>query len=250
MKIDRTLRYGGYATLAIALVVAFVAGLNLLVERLPWRADMTAEGFFSLSDQTRKVLAAADSPITVLGLWEAGKEDARVVELLGPLPGRVGAPAGPAGRPLPKSRRAEALRGGRPKPPAVGSLVFDTGSRFKVLRLRDLYEVQVDPKSGEEVPTAFIGESAITNAIASVTAAKDPVVYLLRGHGEKSLRRRWPTACGGPSTMPATSPCPSPAPCPRTPTSSSPSRRNKICSRWRPTRSPRSCASAAASCSS
>lgn len=187
MKIDRSLRYGGYATLAIALVIAIAIGVNLLVERLPWRVDMTAEGFYSLSDQTLKVLAASEAPVTVLELWEAGRADSRVVELLQ--------------RYQAHSRRLQ-IREVDPyrnpveleryevdgRKPAVGSLIFEAGGRFKILRVADLYEMRYDEQTGEEVPTTFIAESAITNAIASVTAAKDPVVYFLRGHGEKDLQ--------------------------------------------------------------
>lgn len=186
MRIDRSLRYGGYAALTTALVIALAVGVNLLVERLPWRADMTAEGFFSLSDQTRKVLAASDASITVLELWEAGREDPKVVELLH--------------RYQVESRRLQ-IRAVDPyrnpvelerytvngAPPAVGSLILEAGGRFKILRVADLYEMRYDEQTGEEVPTAFIAESAITNAIASVTATRDPVVCILRGHGEKDL---------------------------------------------------------------
>lgn len=187
MKIDRRLRYGGYSTLVIAGVLAIVAGVNLLVDRLPWRADMTIEKFYSLSDQTRKVLGTIGAPITVLELWEAGKEDAKVAELLRRYQTRSSMirvrQVDPYRNPV-ELKRYE-VDGA---PPAVGSLVVDAGGRFKVLRLADLYEMQQDTSTGEQVPTDFIAESAITNAIASVTAASDPVLYLLKGHGEKALQ--------------------------------------------------------------
>ncbi len=186
-KAQRTLRYGGYATLVIVGVIAVVAGINLLIDQLPWRADMTLERFYSLSDQTGKVLAAVRSPITVLELWEAGKEDEKVAELLRKYQAvskmlRV-RQVDPYRNPV-ELQKYEADG----TPPAVGSLVLDAGSRFRVLRLADLYEMQQDQNTGDQVPKNFIAESAITNAIASVTAAKDPVLYLLKGHGEKALQ--------------------------------------------------------------
>lgn len=187
MKISRTLRYGGYSTLVIVAVIAIVAGLNLLVDKLPWRADMTVEGFFSLSDQTSKVLAAVRTPIAVLELWEAGREDAKVAELLRQYQTRSRLlqvrQVDPYRSPL-ELKKYEVAGA----PPAAGSLVIDAGGRFKVLRTADLYEMQQDPSTGEQVPTRFIAESAVTNAIASVTAAKDPVLYFLQGHGEKRLQ--------------------------------------------------------------
>ena len=186
MRIDRRLRYGGYSTLVIAAVLAIVAGVNLLVDRLPWRADMTIEKFYSLSDQTTKVFRTVESPITVLELWEAGKEDVKVAELLRRYQVASAQMAvrqvDPYRSPV-DSKRYE-VDG---KPPAVGSLVVDAGGRFKVLRIADLYETQQDTSTGEQVPTNFIAESAIANAIASVTTAADPVSTLLNGHGEKAL---------------------------------------------------------------
>ena len=186
MKIDRALRYGGYSTLVIAAVLAIVAGVNLLVERLPWRADMTLERFYSLSDQTAKVLDTVRAPIDILALWEAGKEDEKVAELLRRYQTRSARlrvrQVDPYRSPV-ELKRYEVAG----SPPAVGSIVVDAGGRFKVLRIADLYEMTQDANTGEQVPTNFIAESAITNAIASVTAGKDPVLYVLKGHGEKAL---------------------------------------------------------------
>ncbi len=188
MKGSRTLRYGGYASVVIAVVIAIVAGINLLVDQVPWRADMTFEHFYTLSDQTEKVLASLKGPVTVLELWEAGKEDGKIVELLHKYQTRSRLlqvrQVDPYRSPV-ELRKYEV--GGTP--PEVGSLIFDVKGRFKILRTSDMYEMTQDPDTGEQVPTTFKGESAVTNAIASVTATKDPVVYFLTGHGEKALQQ-------------------------------------------------------------
>ena len=187
MKISRNLRYGGYSTLVIAAVVAIIAGINLLAGQIPWRADMTFERFFTLSDQTRSVLESLEQPVKVLQLWEAGREDMRIVELISKYRSRSSfievRQVDPYRSPI-ELKKYE-VDG---EPPGVGSLIFDSEERFKVLRLSDMYEMEFDPNTGEYVPTAFAGESAMTNAIASVTAKSDPVVYLLRGHREKDLK--------------------------------------------------------------
>ena len=188
MRISRTLRYGGYASLVIAAVIAIAAGINLLVDQVPWRVDMTLERFYSLSDQTEKILGTLKAPVTVLELWEAGKEDEKVVELLHRYQTRsrqlLVRQVDPYRSPV-ELKKYET--GGAP--PAVGSLVFDAGGRFKVLKVADMYVMTQDPQTGEQIPTTFVAESAITNAIASVTAAKDPVVYFVKGHGEKDLQQ-------------------------------------------------------------
>jgi ABC-2 type transport system permease protein len=186
MKINRTLRYGGYATLVIAAVIAIVAGVNVLVDKLPWRVDMTFERFYTLSDQTQKVLASLKGPVTVLELWEAGKEDDKVLELMAKYKTRSKylqvSEVDPYRSPL--ALKKYEVNGAAP---AAGSVVFDAGGRFKILKVADMYTMTTDQTTGEQTPTTFIAESAITNAIASVVAVKDPVIYFLKGHGEKDL---------------------------------------------------------------
>jgi hypothetical protein len=207
MKINRTLRYGGYATLVIAAVITIVAGINVTLDRFPWRADLTLEHFYSLSDQTQKVLASVRSPISVLELWEAGKEDEKVVELLRKYQAQSGSlqvrQVDPYRSPV-ELKKYEVAGSA----PAAGSVVIDAAGRFKVLRLADMYVMQQDPNTGEQVPTTFIAESVITNAIASVTAASDPVLYFLTGHGEKDLQPRSPTGSRRPSMTCVRSPSP------------------------------------------
>ena len=187
LKINQQVRYGGYSALVIAAVITIVAGINLLVDRLPWRADMTFEHFFTLSDQTQKVLDSLEQPVNVLQLWEAGREDQRVVELINKYQSRSNRihirQVDPYRSPLElKKYETDGV------PPGVGSLILDAGGKFRVLYLADLYETRMDPNTGEQILAGFAGESAITNAIASVTAVSDPVIYFLRGHGEKDLQ--------------------------------------------------------------
>ncbi len=187
MKIDRALRYGGYSTLVIAAVLAIVGG-----RQPPGRPPALARGhdpravLHALRPDREGARTPSASPIDVLALWEAGKEDAKVSELLRRYQTRSShlrvRQVDPYRSPV-ELKRYE-VDG---SPPAVGSIVVDAAGRFKVLRIADLYETTQDESTGEQVPSNFIAESAITNAIASVTAGKDPVLYLLKGHGEKAL---------------------------------------------------------------
>jgi ABC-2 type transport system permease protein len=181
----RALRFGGYATLVIAAVIAIAAVLNVLIDRLPWRADMTSERFYTLSQQTEKVLAGLSTPIRMLGLWEAGKEDPQVDELLRKYMARSRQLSFERVDPYRNPVRLKQYEVDGTQP-AVGSIVLETEGKFRVLRQEDLYVMEQD-EYGEMQKTQFVAENALTNGIASVTGTKDPVVYLLRGHGEKDL---------------------------------------------------------------
>ena len=49
---DKKFKYGGYATLLVAIVLAILVGVNLLVDLVPLKADLTKEQLYSLSEQT------------------------------------------------------------------------------------------------------------------------------------------------------------------------------------------------------
>ena len=54
-----------YALAAVAAVLVLLLGANFIVSKLKWRADLTEERAFTLSEGTRKVLAGLKSPVQV-----------------------------------------------------------------------------------------------------------------------------------------------------------------------------------------
>lgn len=54
-----------FAIVAIAALLVLLVGVNVIVSNVKWRADLTAERAFTLSEGTRKVLAGLESPVQV-----------------------------------------------------------------------------------------------------------------------------------------------------------------------------------------
>jgi ABC-type uncharacterized transport system involved in gliding motility auxiliary subunit len=75
-------KYGGYATLITAIVIAIVIVINLVVDQIDWKADLTQNQMFSLSDQTYKVLDSLKQDINIIGLYETGNEDRIITEII------------------------------------------------------------------------------------------------------------------------------------------------------------------------
>ena len=74
----RALRAGGYSTFAAAIVVLIAIGVNLAVGTLPTtytQLDFTEQSLYTLSDQTRRIVRALDSPVTLTLLATEGQED-------------------------------------------------------------------------------------------------------------------------------------------------------------------------------
>ncbi len=68
----RQARYGALAAVSVVVVVALLVGLNYLAQKYNKRWDLTASRDFTLSDQTRQVIASLKEPlrIMVFGLAE------------------------------------------------------------------------------------------------------------------------------------------------------------------------------------
>ena len=75
---------GSQAALAAAVLIIAVL-INLIVNKLPAKAtkfDLSAAGYFTLSQQSKKIVSELDEKITLYLVAETGDEDKNVVSLL------------------------------------------------------------------------------------------------------------------------------------------------------------------------
>ena len=79
---DKKFKYGGYATLLTAFVLAILIIVNLVVGQIPFKIDLTENRLFSLSDQTDTILKNLDQEIQIIGLYKTGSEDKVFDEIL------------------------------------------------------------------------------------------------------------------------------------------------------------------------
>ncbi|MFQ3619534.1 MAG: Gldg family protein, partial [Spirochaetales bacterium] len=78
----KRVRYGGYAALLTLALILGLMLLNLIVQQFSPQIDLTKNKLFSLSEQTLQVLEKIDTPVTIYGLWEPGKESRQIKEVL------------------------------------------------------------------------------------------------------------------------------------------------------------------------
>jgi hypothetical protein len=184
---DKKFRYGGYAALIVAVVIVVIVVLNLLVDLLPWKADLTSEKFYSLSDQTTKVIDNLDDDVTIYGLAQPGRENLRIDEILRRYQTSsrlvtleyIDPYRNPA---FPKKYELEG------RTPGENSLIVVSGDKFKVIEPFDMYNYSYNPDNPfESQPQSLKVEEVLTGAILYVTAKEDPVIYQLVGHQEFAL---------------------------------------------------------------
>lgn len=175
-------RFRVQSAVMIALVLAIAVFASLLAYALSWSYDMTASGVFTLTQGTKDVLAELTEPVRIGAVYAAGKEEAMVSALLKKYDAAsdlvqvefLDAQASPA--------LLSAYNIGDAKTVANGTIIINSGSRYKLLKDEEMYTYG---NNGN----IFYGEQDITGAIRYVTTDELPIVYVLTGHGETSLNQ-------------------------------------------------------------
>ena len=81
----RSFHAGGYSVAAAVIVLAIAVAVNALVGNLPstyTKLDTTANGLYTVSEQTEKVLSGLDEDIDIYWIVRSGYEDSNIATLL------------------------------------------------------------------------------------------------------------------------------------------------------------------------
>lgn len=186
MKKNKAFRYGGYATLAAMVAVLLVICINLLVDQIPLRIDMTLNKVFSLSKETETLLESLEVDVSIAHVLKTASEDPQVREVLR----RYGAKSDkiivetidPELNPN-WARKYDLDNAGIRE----GTIVVSAGKRFKVITRTDMYNLNYSDSGAPPTITSLALEQRLTSAIQYVLAPRNLAVYSLQGHGEDSL---------------------------------------------------------------
>jgi len=178
------------AAAALALAAALVVMLNYLSFRHYARRDVSRSHFYSLSDKTRALLASLTNRIDVTVFYQqdnAAYEDVDNLlrEYEYAAAGKLRVERVDPDRDL--ARTEEMARKYQVTEPNV--VVFDYAGRSKFVTSREVLEMDYSGvlQGGSPEPKSFKGEQAFSSAIQSVADEKKPKMYLLHGHGERSI---------------------------------------------------------------
>ena len=183
---DKKFRFGGYATLMVAIVIAFLVGANLLVDQLNFKADLTREKLYSLSEQTHAILDGLESDFQIYALYETGRENSDIMEIVGKYEQRSPRISFETVDPY----RSPGFAGKYEQDgeaPGKDSLILSAADNFKVISAFELinYSSANDPDDPFAMQAQSLkAEQVLTGAIISLTGGKTPVVYELEGHDE------------------------------------------------------------------
>lgn len=191
----RTARVGGYSFVLSLVVLAILAAVNVLAEKLPssWtQFDISAAQLYSLTADTKAVVTNLDQDVTIYWISQAGQEDTVIEKLLD--------------RYEELSDHITVLKRDPDVYPTFAqqytdetvtnnSLVVESGERNRYIGYDDIYQYDTgNYYSTGSVSQVFDGEGQITSAINYVVRTDLPQVYLLSGHGEAELSQSFTDA--------------------------------------------------------
>lgn len=178
---DKKVRYGGYSSIVIAVVIAILIVINLVVDQIPLKWDLTANQMYSISDQTYKVLDNLDQEVKIIALYEAGRENTVIDEILDRYTSYSDKVkleyVDPVRNPGFVKQFDEDGQG-----LGQGSLIVTSEGKTKVINNYDLYNYSYQDYTPQIESLAV--EQRVTSGIMYVTSDKNPTIYVLQGHGE------------------------------------------------------------------
>lgn len=158
----RGARYSLNALLLVAVGLGITVAVNVLAHRYDERVDLTSSKRFALSEQTRKVLAGLDQPVTLLAFFPAGSME--------------------------RSELEDLLDGYRTE---TGQLQVSFHDPVREPMLAEQHQITsswgtVVLKAGEATQRleSDFGEEALTNALIRVTSGEEHALCFVTGHGE------------------------------------------------------------------
>jgi ABC-type uncharacterized transport system involved in gliding motility auxiliary subunit len=159
----RRARYGSNAALMTVAFLGIVVLINYMGTRYEKRLDWTQDKTFTISEQTKKVLANLDAPVKVTGFFQQG--DSLQVQV------------------------SDLLKEYKQYTSLITSEFIDPDVQPAAARLAGItdYQTLVFESKGRKRNITGLDESALTSAIVNVTRGDQKVVYFLTGHGERGM---------------------------------------------------------------
>ncbi len=190
----RRIAFGMNTGMALLLALALTIMLNYLAHRHYWRQDVSRARFYSLSDKTLSLLHSITSQVDVVVFFQAdhpaGEDVANLLKEYQYANANIRVERVDPNRDI---GRAEALVR-QYELTQANLVIFALDGRTKFVNAEDLIDVDYSAlaQGGQAQPSAFRGEQIFSSALQDLAQSKAPVVYFIRGHGEREITDRDP----------------------------------------------------------
>lgn len=183
---SRKFKQGAYATTISAIVLVIVVVINLFANQMDVNIDMTADGKFSLTEETIDLVKGIKDDISIYYLAQSGEEIeefSKIIDNYNEIKSNVSVVyKDPVQYPKFASEYVE-----DEIQEQSFLVVNETTGAAKYLAYSDVIEYDYDNNTGDYSITGINIESKVDAALQAVTNENLPVVYSVAGHGETGI---------------------------------------------------------------
>ncbi len=179
---------------AVVLMGIAVVLLNVLVSHFSWHLQLKSGARHELSERTLSMLKGLDTKVDIIAflasdstdyddvrsllheyVFAAEKIDGLTIDL------QILNPSRDIAQTRDLARKYDVDR--------EDVIVFACGGRKKYVEVNDLvkYKIRITKKGISKEGIGFLGEQAFSSAILGVTQKEAPVIYFVKGHGERDI---------------------------------------------------------------
>lgn len=184
-KLYISTKYRIHSTVTTTIVLAVLIALNLAAGKLNIKKDLTQDKLYTLTEETNKILTSLKNDTKIMVFFETGKKDPNISAVVEKYKAASNKLIIEEKDPITQPQLAQKYSKDN-KNVGIGSIVVESGSRFKTISYDDFFSYSIG-EYGEENIDSFSAEQQITNAIVYVNSDQEQIIYTLTGHGEAAL---------------------------------------------------------------
>ena len=177
------IKRGFYSVFFVFFFVAVLVLANLIIENYDFKYDLTEEKFYSLSEQSLKIINDLKEKINIYVLSAPEENNFMVNKLLEKYKSKNINLEYKSQEKVSVFKKKFENGGEIPD----GSIIVEAKNKFKIIKPEDFFEYDFDYANLQQQLKGINIEPEITNAIYYVTNDFSPKIYKLIGHGEENL---------------------------------------------------------------
>lgn len=185
---------GAYSSITVVIGIALAVIVNLIAGQIPTKytnIDITTNQLYTITDQTKELLASLNDDVTVYVLSSEDGADSTISQTLKSYEEASSHIKVEYIDPLVNPQFASSYSTSNL---SQNSLIVETAKRYKVISYNEMYETEIDYSTYSQNVTGYDGEGQLTSAISYCTSDDMPKIYIISGHNEYTLDSGFTTA--------------------------------------------------------
>lgn len=185
---------GAYSSITVVIGIALSVIVNLIAGQIPTKytnIDITTNQLYTITDQTKELLASLNDDVTVYVLSSEDGVDSTISQTLKSYEEASSHIKVEYIDPLVNPQFASSYSTSNL---SQDSLIVETAKRYKVISYNEMYETEIDYSTYSQNVTGYDGEGQLTSAISYCTSDDMPKIYIISGHNEYTLDSGFTTA--------------------------------------------------------